>query len=449
MTFAEGASQTHGVEMDKQGSFDTSFTTALRKHLDGDLMAAEMLYRQIIHADPDMAQARNYLGFLLQQTGRFQEAIEQLASAIALDGGHAEWHFNLGVAHLKQEQAAPAIAAFNRAIGIDPDKYFYWTNLGAAFELDQEWERAEHCYKTAVNIDPDCPDAYFLLAALYLKLERFDEARQCNYRGIVASPAGEHSKIVLGQACHESGRTDEAIALMERWLADEPDNPEAKHLLAAYRGRQIPEHCSNQYVERTFDAFASSFENVLGRLKYCGPQLVQEYLAALDLPDASLSVLDLGCGTGMVGEKLKCYAHNLVGVDLSQAMIARAEAKQLYQQLHKSGIVEYLQTAEEKYDLISCMDTLIYLGRLDEFFDLICQRLNTGGRFIFSTEKLGGAGNDAYHLNISGRYSHHPDYVARVLDDAGLQIQTARDVAIRTEAGIPIAGQFVCAVRAG
>ncbi len=165
--------------MNKQGSTDTSFTTALRKHLDGDLAAAEMLYRQIILADPGMAQARHYLGFLLQQTDRFQEAIEQLASAIALDGGHAEWHFNLGVAHLKQGQAAAAIAAFNRAIEIDPDKYFYWTNLGAAFELNQEWEQAEHCYKTAVNIDPNCPDAFYLLSALYLKLERFDEARHC------------------------------------------------------------------------------------------------------------------------------------------------------------------------------------------------------------------------------------------------------------------------------
>ncbi len=236
---------------------------------------------------------------------------------------------------------------------------------------------------------------------------------------------------------------------MENWLADEPDNPVATHLLAAYRGQQIPEQCSSQYVEQTFDAFANSFENVLGRLKYCGPQLVQEHLAALDLPASSLSVLDLGCGTGMVGEKLKPYARKLVGVDLSQAMLDRSGAKQLYQQLHKSDIADFLQASSEQYDLITCMDTFIYLGRLDEVSATDLPAAESGGRFIFSTEKLAGAGNDAYQLNISGRYSHHPDYVARVLDDAGFQIQAVRDVAIRTEAGIPIAGQFVCAIRAG
>ncbi len=425
------------------------FQAALRKHLDGDLQAAERMYREIVLADPGAAQARHYLGYLLQQSGRLQEAYDQLTAAIAIDDRHAEWHFNLGIVLARQERVTEAIDAFNRAIALDPDKYFYRTNLGAAFEANQEWDRAEHCWKAAANLDPDRPDAHYLLSALYLTQERFSEARHCNYRGIVAEPAGSKPKIVLGQALYELGRVDDAIALFENWLAEEPDHPVAKHLLAAYRGRQVPARCSKQYVEQTFDAFATSFENVLGRLKYCGPQLVGDYLATLGLPEASLRILDLGCGTGMVGEVMRPYACELVGVDLSQAMLDRSAAKQVYRQLHKSDITEFLLTTRDQYDLIVCMDTFVYLGRLDEVLALIFQHLKAGGTLLFSTETLIETAGAGYRLNVSGRYSHHPDYLATLLSQAGFSVGRMTDVAIRNESGCRIEGQFVCASRAG
>jgi predicted TPR repeat methyltransferase len=435
--------------MPEQKNCSAQFAAALRKHLDGDLPAAEQLYREIIHAAPGDAQARHYLGYLLQQTGRLQEAHEQLTRAIALDDRHAEWHFNLGIVLLRQGLATPAVEALSTAVSIDQGKYFYWTNLGAAIEAGLEWTRAEQCYRAAIDIDPDCPDAFYLLSALCLKLERFTEARHFNYRGIAVAPAGSKPKVVLGQALHELGRVDDAIALFEAWLKEEPGNPVAMHLLAAYRGQQVPAQCSNPYIEQTFDEFASSFENVLGRLKYCGPQLVRDYLATLNPVPGSLSVLDLGCGTGMVGQAMKPYARELVGVDLSQAMLDQSAAKGIYRQLHKADITEFLRASRDRYDLIACMDTFVYLGRLDEVIALAYEKLNAGGLLLFSTEKLSGASDTAYHLNISGRYSHHPDYLAALLGRTGFRLQHMSDVPIRTESGCQINGQFVCAVCAG
>ena len=433
--------------MTEQDHIKSLFASALRKHLDGELQDAEVLYRKILLAAPGDAQTKHYLGYLLQQTDRLQEAYEQLTGAIALDDRHAEWHFNLGIVLLKLKRATAAIDAFSRAIILDSHKYFYHTNLGTAFELNQKWVRAEQCYKAAIDIDPHCPDAFYLLSALCLKLERFEEARHFNYRGIVVAPIGSTSKIVLGQAYYELGRKDDAIALFENWLKDEPDNPVATHLLAAYCGKQTPLQCSREYIEQTFDAFANSFENVLGRLKYSGPQLVQDYLASLDLPASSLSVLDLGCGTGLVGEKLKPYARLLVGVDLSPVMLERSREKQLYHQLHQSDIADYLREANEQYDLITCMDTFIYVGRLEEILDQIYQKLKRGGSLLFSTEKLFGTTGHSYKLNFSGRYSHHQDYLTALLNKTGFEIMQIKDVAIRTESGYPIAGQFVCASR--
>lgn len=421
---------------------------AVRKHLDGELANAEALYREIVHSDPGNAQARHYLGFLLQQTERLPEAFDQLTAAIALDDRHAEWHFNLGIVLSRQGRVAAAIDAFSNAIAIDPGKYFYWTNLGVAYESNREWACAEQCYSVATNIDANCPDAFYLLSGLYLKQQRYPEARHFNYCGIAAAPEKDVSKIQRAQAFHELGRSDEAMALLENWLVDEPGNPVAMHLMAAYRGEHTPDRCSDRYVEATFDAFANTFENVLGRLGYSGPRLVRDYLAALDLPAVGLDVLDLGCGTGLVGEVLRPYARMLDGVDLSGAMLERAAAKSLYQRLHKSDLTDFLRVCCDHYDLIVCMDTFIYMGRLDEVFDLIYHRLNAGGILIFSTEKLNGTCRLDYQLNISGRYSHSQDYLAALLGNAGFRLEQAGDVAIRNESGCPIEGQFICARRA-
>lgn len=436
--------------MAEQEHINAQLEAAFRKHLGGDLTAAEAIYREIVTSYPQESHARHYLGFLLQQTDRLDEAFAQLTDAIALDDRHAEWHFNLGIVTSRQGLVAASIEAFSSAIAINPDKYFYWTNLGASFELNREWNRAEQCYLAATDIDQNCPDAFHLLSILCLQLERFADARHFNYCAIIAAPAptDDNSIIVRGHAYCELGRVTDAIELFEHWQKADPDNPVATHLLNAYRGLQAPDRCDGQYVELTFDAFADSFENTLGRLKYCGPQLVQDYLATLNFPAASLNVLDLGCGTGLIGEHLQPVALKLAGVDLSGAMLDQAAAKQLYHQLHKSDIADFLLSSDEQYDLITCMDTLAYLGRLEEIFALIHQKLTAGGLLIFSTEKLAGIHGRDFQLNISGRYSHHHDYLTKVLGDTGFQIAKSADVAIRTESGCPITGQFICAVRA-
>lgn len=423
------------------------WNAALGKHRDGELPGAEALYREILSQNPQHAAARHYLGFLLLQTGRSGEAADQLAFAVGLDARHAEWHFNLGIALSRLGRIPECIDAYLAAIAIDPDRYFYWTNLGSAFEQDGQDARAEQCYLAAAKIDPDCPDAYFLLSSLCLKQRRYAEARHHNDCGIIAAPEAGHSLIVLAQAYHGLGRTQDAISLFERRLELAPSDAVAAHLLVAYRGQDAPERCADRYVEQTFDAFAHSFDDILGRIGYCAPQWAEDCVAGLSIPEASLAVLDLGCGTGLVGERLARYAGFMTGVDLSALMLEQAEKKRCYDLLCRFDIAAFLSQQQQRYDLIVCMDTFIYIGRLDELIALIYQRLNAGGRFLFSTEKLEQA--QGFRLNSSGRYSHHQDYLGGLLKAAGFIVEQRCDADIRRESGCPVAGQFYCAIRPG
>ena len=428
---------------------DLHFLAAQRKHLNGEWAEAEALYREIVQSGRNVAQARHYLGYLLLQTGRLEDAREQLRQAIALDCGHAEWHFNLGIVHSRLGELAEAVEAHACAVALDPNQYFFWTNLGAAHDASGDAVNAEASFNRAILVGPSCPDAYFLMSALLLKEKRFAEGQRFNCLGIVAAPAQCASRIVLSQAYHELGRTAEAIDVLLQWEREEPDNPIPTHLLTGHQAEagKASEQCAAGYVERTFNDFAERFDDVLARLEYAGPQLVGNWLAAQDLPPASQCILDLGCGTGLIGELLKSRAVRLVGVDLSEAMLQKAREKRCYDELHRADMVAFLDGQDERFDLVACMDVLVYHGRLDDLMVLIGQSLKQGGLLIFSTEKLASARDGRFRLNVSGRYCHCEEYIRAVLDCAGFAIEMIQEVVIRYESGCPVAGQFVCARR--
>ena len=112
-------------------------------------------------------------------------------------------------------------------------------------------------------------------------------------------------------------------------------------MLAACSGRDVPARASDAFVEKTFDSFAASFDSKLASLAYRAPALVAEMLAHCGVnASRSLDVLDAGCGTGLCGPFLAPYARRLVGVDLSQGMLAKARARNAYDELAKSELTK-------------------------------------------------------------------------------------------------------------
>ena len=77
-------------------------------------------------------------------------------------------------------------------------------------------------------------------------------------------------------------------------------------------------------------------------LGYEGPQHLLETIRRSTGGRNDLAVLDLGCGTGLAGQMLRPCASRLVGVDLSAEMLAKAEARNIYDQLVAAELTEWL-----------------------------------------------------------------------------------------------------------
>ena len=82
-------------------------------------------------------------------------------------------------------------------------------------------------------------------------------------------------------------------------------------------------------------------------------------------------VIDLGCGTGLCGIKLRDISNGLTGVDLSKNMIAKARKRQVYDHIITGDIVDILSLSTEKYDLFVSSDVLVYFGELTTIFNAV------------------------------------------------------------------------------
>ena len=186
-------------------------------------------------------------------------------------------------------------------------------------------------------------------------------------------------------------------------------------------------------MENLFDVYAHKFDkSLLVDLAYDIPEVITQ-LAVEKHGGGSLgSILDLGCGTGLTGEKVRPFCTTLEGIDLSKKMLEIAKSRNIYDKLDHFDIVEYLSYAELEFDYFIATDVFVYIGDLSEVFRLIKVRNKKRGKLVFSTEHNNEKG---FHLEKSGRYSHSKSYIDELCKEFKFSISHFSETNLRKEKG--------------
>lgn len=276
---------------------------------------------------------------------------------------------------------------------------------------------------------------------------RFDVATRCYRKVLDLVPDHDDATWGLAEAYNAKDAIEEAVAMYRRYLERHPGDAEARHIIAALGDGPKPPRASDAYVRDLFDHFAADFDRqLLEDLNYKAPVLLFDLCReALSPREASLDILDAGCGTGLAGIEFRPLARTLAGVDLSPEMLKIAAGRNIYDELVQEELSACFRARPGRFDLIVAADVLCYVGDLSGTLAAAAEALRPDGCLAFSVECGRGPG---YVLTRSGRYAHAPDYVRDAAAAAGFEEIRSRTAALRTEYGAPVEG-YLTVLRKG
>jgi tetratricopeptide (TPR) repeat protein len=204
-----------------------TFAQAIEHHQAGRLQAAERIYRQILAAEPQHADAWHLLGLIAHQVGKQQFAVEYIAYAIRLSPSVAAFHNNLGVSYQALGRLDEAAACWRRAVELQPDYAEAHANLGNLLREHGHTDQAIVCYRRALQLRPDYAEAHNSLGFALRRQGRLDEAAACYRRALELNPGFAEAHNNLGSLWQIQGRLPEAVACYRRARELKPDFAQA------------------------------------------------------------------------------------------------------------------------------------------------------------------------------------------------------------------------------
>ncbi len=392
---------------------------------------------------------------------RLKDAEDHIKQALNLLSNDVENNYLAGLIYLKLEDKTQALTYFLKAENLDCNHYGAKLKLADLYSTLNNFDNAEKRYKRLIELDNNQFDVHNNYAEMLHRQKRISEALEEYRAAILINPQSAEACNNLGAVLKDTKDYDEALGLFfnalhyapdmkeislniaetlvllardnkekalqiaANWLKNYPNNIYAEQMNHALKGEKIANN--SNYIESLFDAFADNYELVMQNLDYSAPLALGKFAGSLQG-----RIADLGCGSGLAGQAVKSVQNKIIGVDLSEKMLTLAAQKQVYDELVKSDIIEFLRQRHD-YDWIMAIDVLNYIGDLTEFISLCRNK-----KLIFTIE----ADNDIadYHLDITSRYKHNPAYVERLLRDNGFYNIEPQNITLRYEAGLPVAG---------
>ena len=364
---------------------------------------------------------------------------------------------------------AEAVDSYERALAINPEfpdarrnrlyalgelnrggPHFAEILCAQAFEMmqHQRWGEALDRFDEALAERPDFVEALAGRATVLVEMKQLEAALASFDAALAIDPRHAISWNNRGNTLAAMKRFEEAAESYQKALSVDPglllaaDNRD-NALFELKRGTR----CPPAYMRGLFDDFASHYdETMLEKLGYRA-HLHLRTLADRVLPRLTppWRMLDLGCGTGLVGDAFKDLVGGgrLDGIDIAPRMIETARRRGIYDDLILGDLETALAEPGPHYDLILAADTMIYIGDLSAVFAGVSKRLEQGGFYLFAVESMDQGG---WEQTPKNRFRHSESYLRAQAERAGLDFVELMECTLRRESSEPVKG-FAVALR--
>ena len=132
-------------------------------------------------------------------------------------------------------------------------------------------------------------------------------------------------------------------------------------------------------VAGRYDAWAQGYDDDLAAWSYQAPAVVAE--AVVSRPPEAGSVLDVGCGTGLVGRALRAsgFHGHIRGIDISPASLEVARQCGAYDSVEQADLQQPLPLDDDSVDALVCVGVMTYLPEVEAVWREFARVVRPGG----------------------------------------------------------------------
>ena len=418
--------------------------TARTQLAQGDLKAAAATLNQAQKNNPHDARIFMLAGLMAEKASNVAGAFEALRHCVALAPDWGPGLLELALLLARQNQFKEAIETAEKVAALEPKNLQVLAGVIDIAHRASHLEMAVRHLRRGLVLVPGDVQLRRLLARDLGNLAQYAESLDLwgalideNPQDAQALMGRVHVLVAQGQVTHARKDT---MALLE--LA--PGDSVYAYYNALAHGA-TPAHQPPELNRALFDNMAELYDvHMVRTLMYQLPKQIADQLIAR-YPDKKINVLDLGCGTGLLGVCLGRLDGALVGVDISKGMIEQAARHNVYDRFHHTNLLDALEdTPASLYQVLAALDVFIYAGEMDQAIPNALRILTPGGQFIFSCEAAPADG-PALVLQPSGRYAHQRSHIQALCEVAGFAPVEIEDTALRHENNAPVPGFVVTA----
>lgn len=171
--------------------------------------------------DPQFVLARNNLDIILRKAGRLEEKIEQLVRIIEREPYDEMRILELADTYRKLNRFSQAIIFYRKVLDFNPGSFEAHCGLGITLKLLGKYDDALEEIKTALEIKIS-PDIYRILGEIYFNKGVIDLAIRNFRESITLDPSLAEGHFLLGFALGEKGRIDESLEQVKKAIALNP-----------------------------------------------------------------------------------------------------------------------------------------------------------------------------------------------------------------------------------
>lgn len=388
--------------------------------------AEEYLQKADMLAADDEIKAM--LGEALLALGKNKEALQKFYQALQINEHNVTALVNIADLEAQNHNFTEAEKYYRKALENDNKNLRAHANYANMLCQNKRTLEALEEYRYAVIISPQSPELSYNLALILKSLEEYEQALDLMFHAFYLDTSRTEWSLNIAETLvmFNEKAPEKAKKICENWYEKMPDNLVVKHLWAVLNHKT--DENESEYNRLLFDNFAETYEKTLQNINYRVVDKITELYAPF-----KEKILDLGCGTGLLGIKIKNTDNRIFGVDISPKMLNIAAEKKVYTELINQDILKYLQNTRPVFDCVVAADVFCYFGDLSEIIKAVYPT-----RLIFSVEK--NESEEDFILQANGRYRHNPEYIRQILQKAGYKNIKADSEILRQENGKDVSG---------